>query len=679
MFSSLYRVWQGLTEPSPDIQMVEERHRARLLASLLVIVFPLTLASATLQLLTVPNYLPVYAVVIVTIASMLPCYALSRTHQYQAGATLGLLLSASGCLITYTIDHNLLNLWVLPTGLMAASHLKSWRGVLALGIYNTVCALVLLLTLNVGPQPIIVILSFLVIATLMNGASAYNRQQNENRYLALFEQSNDAVVIVDLLGNYLSVNQKMADMLGYTTREFRAMNVRDVVTPDERDNVARVLQRIVQNKSIPVFERPLLAKNGSTSLVEINATLLYDANNRPCAIQAIMRDISERKQVEKQLQYQASILQHVNEAVIATDNQFIIQSWNPAAERIYGWGAEETVGKPFNDIIKTDYTQQSHSIFSAFVEMGHSSGEITQMRKDGSRVSIWTSGTQLKDSRGNLVGTVLVNRDITERKRLEQNALELAIEKAQAETLRRFITHTSHDLRNPLSILNTSLYLLRRKLPPDVLERSADHLRQMEEQMQQLTRILDDFVDISRLESDSEPFHLKPVHLMNLTHRLFLQLEPLAERHGHSLHFRCDDEHLTIEADEVQLSRAIQNLVVNAVSYTPQGGDITLAVYQQDNRAVVEVRDNGIGITEAEIPRIFESFYRTDPARSIATGGAGLGLPIAHHIVQKHGGSIGVDSAPGAGSVFRIYLPLSTPAADRQALVPASAGSQTSH
>jgi PAS domain S-box-containing protein len=667
---TLQRVWHRLTEPSPDIQMVEERHRARLLASLLVIVMPLTLGSATLQLFTVPNYLPVYAVVLAAILLLLPCYAISRTPRYQTAATIGLALTATGCLITYGIDRNFLNFWVLSTGLMAASHLKSWRGVVILGIYDTVGALALMLALGAGPQPVIITFSLLVIATLMTAMTAYNRQQNENRYLALFEQSNDAVVINDLNGNYLAVNRRWCELLGYTAQEALAMNVQDVALPDERGNVARAFQMLLQHKKLPVYERTLVAKDGRPVLVEINAVLLYDGNNRPYASQAILRDISERKRAEKQLQYQASILQHVNEAVITTDNQFIIQSWNPAAERIYGWKANEVLGRNFNDVVKTEYSPQAQGVFSAFVDGEQASGEVVQVRRDGSRVSIWASGTQLKDNKGELVGTIGVNRDMSEHKRLEQNALELAIEKAQADALRRFISHTSHDLRNPLSILNTSLYLLRRKLPLDVQERSGDHLRQMEEQTQQLTRILDDFVDISRLESDSADFQFKPVSLAALMKRLYLQLQPLAERQGHRMQFPDCDEAITVNADEAQLSRAIQNLAQNAISYTPRGGEIVLAVYQRDAQAVVEVRDNGIGIPVEEIPRIFESFYRTDPARSIATGGAGLGLSIAHRIVGKHGGSISVDSAPGAGSTFRIYLPLSIPAADTQALTP---------
>jgi PAS domain S-box-containing protein len=670
MLLTLQRAWRRLTEPSPDIQMVEERHRARLLASLLVIVMPLTLGSATLQLFTVPNYTVVYGVVVVTLVLMLPCYPLSRSANYQSGATIALMLSASGCLITYIVDRNFLNFWVLPTGLMAASHLKSWRGLVALGLYDTIGALALLLALGAGPQPVIIIFSLLLITTIMTTMSAYNRQQNENRYLALFEQSNDAVVINDLEGNYLAVNHRWCEMLGYTPQEALSMNVRSVTFPEQRDEVALPFATLLRNKKLPVYERTLMAKDGRPVQVEINAILLYDGNNRPYAAQAILRDISERKQAEKQLQYQASILQHVNEAVIATDNQFIIQSWNPAAERIYGWRADEVIGRNFGDVVKTEYSSQAQGVFLSFTDREQASGEIVQVRKDGSRVSIWASGTQLKDSKGELVGTIGVNRDMSEHKRLEQSALELAIEKAQADALRRFISHTSHDLRNPLSILNTSLYLLRRKLPPDAQARSADHLRQMEEQTQQLTRILDEFVDISRLESDSAPFRFSPVNLNSLCSRLYLQLEPLAAQQGHQMQFTGCDETLTVHADEAELSRAIQNLAQNAVSYTPRGGNIALAVYQQDNQAVVEVRDSGIGIPGEEIPRIFESFYRTDPARSIQTGGAGLGLSIAHHIVVKHGGSISVDSAPGEGSTFRIYLPLSIPAAETQALRP---------
>jgi len=244
-------------------------------------------------------------------------------------------------------------------------------------------------------------------------------------------------------------------------------------------------------------------------------------------------------------------------------------------------------------------------------------------------------------------------RDITERKQAEAERLELALARERAELLKEFVDTISHDFKTPLTIINTSLYLLEKATEP---EHQRVKVEQIKEQVQHLGKLIQDILTLSRL--DTLPDYT--AHAIDIN-RLLLQvqahLSALAEERRLTLRLNLDPSIASVWGNGEDLQRVFLNLVENALHYTPSGGTVTIRTFEQANRVTVEVSDTGIGISEADLPHIFEHFYRADQARTVDTRGTGLGLAIVKKIVNRHRGNIEVESRVGQGSTFRVTLP----------------------
>ncbi len=228
------------------------------------------------------------------------------------------------------------------------------------------------------------------------------------------------------------------------------------------------------------------------------------------------------------------------------------------------------------------------------------------------------------------------------------------MEKARSNVLQHFISNASHDLRTPLTTIKTLLYVLPKL--SDV-EKRQRHMTALETQVEHLEMLLEAMLNMSRLDKTID-FAFELIDLNTLVADVIERNEPLARQKQHDMTFTGDPTIPTVEADKVQLGRAISNIINNAVHYTPNQGMITIRTHWLDHHAVVEVQDTGLGIGTDDLPRIFERFYRVDEARGTVRGGAGLGLSIAKRIIEAHHGKIEVESILGEGSLFRIVLPV---------------------
>ncbi len=264
--------------------------------------------------------------------------------------------------------------------------------------------------------------------------------------------------------------------------------------------------------------------------------------------------------------------------------------------------------------------------------------------------------TPIFDEQGHVVLIVPEGRDITQRKHYESQKLDLALERERSTLLKKFIADISHDFRTPLSVIRLNLELLQRTIDPaqqekriGVLLRETDHL----------TSLLDDMKMMLSLDEDV-PLQLIPVSINSLVQGVVKTQQKNAEAKHLTLNMDLAAEDLIVDAANDELRRALSNLVANAISYTPEGGTITITTRQSQNFAAIEVQDTGIGIADDDLPYIFQRFYRADQARSNHTGGTGLGLPISKKIVEVHNGTIEVESTSDAGTTFLVRLPLAT-------------------
>lgn len=241
-----------------------------------------------------------------------------------------------------------------------------------------------------------------------------------------------------------------------------------------------------------------------------------------------------------------------------------------------------------------------------------------------------------------------------ERKRVERHRLELALERERVETLQLFISNVSHDLKTPLTVIKSNLYLAQKR---DDADKRAYYLRNIEAQADRIDLLLRDLLTLLHLDSSPE-FDFQPLDMRDVLGDIEVQLRPLAEQKQLVLTIEQQSAVAEVLADRRQLARVFMNLVQNAISYTPVGHSITIQMYQQADNIVVEVVDTGIGIADTDMPHIFEQFYRAPAAKAISSHGTGLGLSIVARILQMHGGNISVESVEHHGTTFRVWLPV---------------------
>lgn len=339
------------------------------------------------------------------------------------------------------------------------------------------------------------------------------------------------------------------------------------------------------------------------------------------------------------------IFKNVKSGIILIDLKDRVVGMNHEAEGLLSRSEKDVLGIP---------------AVNAFPKYNPILGEYWDRKELKTEISIMELGsyyelqiTPLHNRRGTLVGRVIMFYDITERKQVEQRTLELTIERERVLLLQQLISHMSHDLRTPLTSMKVTQYLLRKELAG---QHSA-RLDSLAHQTDRLAQMVENMLTLLRLEKDelSDQFDLDMNDLLTY---VIAQKRELAVAHSVQIQFNpCEGlPHVFANKDELLL--AFSNLLLNAILYTPSGGKIIISSVCENASVVIKICDNGIGISPDNIPHIFERFYRVDDARRTQNGGFGLGLTITKTIVNRHAGTIDVQSKLGEGSEFSIQLPM---------------------
>jgi two-component system phosphate regulon sensor histidine kinase PhoR len=273
-------------------------------------------------------------------------------------------------------------------------------------------------------------------------------------------------------------------------------------------------------------------------------------------------------------------------------------------------------------------------------ETGAATGEVTIRGGDGQSLVI-------RSRRSPVRGVWVVIEDVTELRRLQQIRAE-------------FIDNLSHELRTPLTTVSLLAETLQRESEQakDVIPaRMRERITKIQEETGHIAQMVNELLDLSRIESGGAVVHLDDVNLGALAATSTERLRLFADRQGVELVVEAPTDLPPIRGDEARLGQVFLNLVHNAVKFSPNGGRVTIRVVDAADELVASVHDQGVGIPRAAIPRIFERFYKVDRAR-VRGGGTGLGLSIARHVVDQHGGRIWVESEEGRGSTFSFALPV---------------------
>jgi len=361
--------------------------------------------------------------------------------------------------------------------------------------------------------------------------------------------------------------------------------------------------------------------------------------------------ISERKQAEKSRARLAAIVESSEDAIIGINLDGSINFWNAGAERLSGYAAAEIIGKPITLIIPPDRRPEEHLIMDRVRHGEPTHYETVRVAKDGRRINISLSVSPVRDDSGHIVGASKVARDITERVQAEDALKEADRRKDE------FLATLAHELRNPLAPLSNALHILQSPGADEAQRTEARGI--MARQVQQMVRLVDDLLDVSRISHGKIDLHKQRITLADAIKNALETAKPLVEENRHQLSVSLPDATLWLDADLTRLSQLFANLLNNAAKYTPPGGQLRLEATAEENNVVVRVCDTGIGIPASMLPHVFDMFTQADTSIERAHGGLGIGLTLVRTLAEMHGGSVDAFSkGTGQGSEFVVRLPL---------------------
>ena len=356
-------------------------------------------------------------------------------------------------------------------------------------------------------------------------------------------------------------------------------------------------------------------------------------------------------------------LASIGDAVIVTGVDGRIAFLNAVAEALTGWTQSEAAGRPLGEVFhlldETTRARQEAPGLRAMrdgVIVGVGNHAVL-VRKDGSERPIDDSASPIRDARGAVVGCVLVFRDITERRAVERRMRGL-LEELQVGDRRKneFLAILAHELRGPLAPLRNSLEILKRSGGDrDLVQTSVGT---MDRQLRHLVRLVDELIDISRINRDTIELRKDTVELGPVVQQSVEACRPIAESAHQSVSVHLPDEPIRLHADPVRLAQVFGNLLGNASKFTQPGGSIALEAEREGSDVIVKVRDTGIGIPRESLGRVFEMFTQLDQSLERSQGGLGIGLTLVKRLVELHDGSVEAHSeGQGRGSEFVVRLP----------------------
>jgi PAS domain S-box-containing protein len=468
------------------------------------------------------------------------------------------------------------------------------------------------------------------------------------------------------------VSPYVSSTLGYTPDEIAAMGARilsRLIHRGDRRRTKRHFRNLVRvpTDEIAELEYRIRHKNGTWRwFASRDKVFVREEDGTPQSVFGLAIDITERRQTQEKLAFQADILAKINDAVLITEAQPIdlpgprIVYVNEAFTRMTGYRAEEIIGKTPR-ILQGPETGRSEldKVRAALREWRSERVEVTNYHKDGSSFEVEFDITPIADATGWYTYWISIQRDVTERKRLltrEQSAREEAEAANRAKD--EFLAIISHELRSPLNAITGWVHLLAHKRPlsEETLAKAVEVIQRSALQQKQL---IEDLLDTARVISGKLKLEVQPVDPLSLIEAALDAVRPAADAKCIRLYTQIDPRADQITGDPHRLQQIIWNLLSNAVKFTPAGGRVELSVAREDPWINLCVSDTGKGIAPEFLPYVFDRFRQADSSSTRRYGGLGLGLALVRHLTELHGGSVHVISGgEGQGATFCVQLPL---------------------
>ncbi|HKP39159.1 MAG TPA: PAS domain S-box protein [Pyrinomonadaceae bacterium] len=488
-------------------------------------------------------------------------------------------------------------------------------------------------------------------------------RMNSQELSEFFQNATEAIHWVGADGTILRANQAEMRMLGYDAEDYIGRNIAEFHV--DQDAIADILKRVVRGETLENYSARMRRKDGTILSVVINSSPYFE-NGKFVHSRCFTRDVTQQLETEKTLRHFAAIVETTDDAIVSKDLNGIITSWNRAAERLFGYSAEEIIGKPVSTLIPKEHPDEEPAILKRLrrgERIDHY--ETVRVKKDGRRFDVSLTVSPIKNAEGKIIGASKIARDISDQKRAQKEIAKLLASereaREEAEIANRskdeFLAVLSHEMRTPLTAMLGWLTILRgHKLDAKTTKHAIETVERNAKAQAQL---IEDLVDISRIVGGKLNLEVRPIDVVPVIEAALDVIRPAAEAKQIHLDLQIPSAVPPVSGDPARLQQVIWNLLSNAVKFTPKGGEISVVLRQFESSAEIVIRDNGIGISPEFLPFVFERFRQAESAATRSHRGMGLGLAIVRHLIELHGGTVIAESeGEDKGSTFTIRLPL---------------------
>ena len=499
------------------------------------------------------------------------------------------------------------------------------------------------------------------------GQAEWCLEESEKRYREIFENAKDAIYVHDLNGRYTLVNPAAEALIGYSREEILQLTVFDVASPEHVELISNCLKQKLTNHAPTIYEVEAIRKDGTRIPVEVSSRLIY-RDSRAIGVQGTVRDISERKRAEEVVraseQRYRDLVENANDIIFTCDMLGNITSLNRAGERVTGYTAEEALKMNIAQAVSPDdIAKVRHMLSRKRVADVATVYDLELITKSGGRAAVEISSRAIvKD--GEAIGVQGIARDITDRKRMEDDLRSSQAQLQQSQKLEavgQLAGGVAHDFNNLLTaIIGYSDFAIRKMRANNPIRRDLEEIKKAANRAASLTRQLLAFSRKQILKPEVLDVNLVVGDMHKMLQRLI----------GEDINLvtTLTSEPDRVRADRGQLEQIIMNLIVNARDAMPFGGSVTIETanvvfdetytsehlpVQPGKYVMLAVSDSGLGMDANTQLHIFEPFFTTKELGK----GTGLGLSTVYGIVKQSGGFIWVYSELNVGTTFKIYLP----------------------
>jgi PAS domain S-box-containing protein len=516
--------------------------------------------------------------------------------------------------------------------------------------YLTRGALLIPLIMLVG----IILLYFLWQITRANRQTLAARQELDE----LVEAAPDAMLSVARDGTIVQANAQASRLFDYDKDTLLGMQVEQLIPERFRNTHVPLRNQYFMHPQprIPGQTVRFLALRRDGREIPTEIRLSHVQRDDQVFVIANLRDVSERIEAERRIRQEKERTERfldISEAVIVElDRNGCVTLFNQSGTRLLGYKAEDIIGKNWFELaIPADQRPIVEETFHKLMAGETEPVEYFEnfvLTRSGEQLEIYWHNTLEHDERGRIKGTLSAGQDITERKKAERFKDE-------------FLSTVSHEIRTPMTSILGSLALIQAGKTGELSEQMKAVIEIAHRNAERLLLLINDILDVQKLSSGKMVFDLKPLDLVTFLDKAVKDNHPYAEKHGVTLAYSANTDQARVRGDAGRLMQVMNNLISNAVKFSPRGDRVTVSLDDGEKGVRVAVADNGPGIPAKFHDRIFERFFQADSGDTRKVGGTGLGLNIAKAIIEDHHGTIDFDTTPGHGTTFYFELPYLSP------------------